>query len=111
MVVQTFPEFTQINVNQAFDWFIDITNIENSSNAINIAFEDAVNDIFTITGIPTCIVSNGIAACITGLDITNNSLTGTIANVNAGSTIRIRIPVTAPSFGGTYNNIAVATAK
>lgn len=29
--------------------------------------------------------------------------------MNAGSTIRIRIPATAPSFGGAYNNIAVTT--
>jgi hypothetical protein len=109
LVVQTFPEFTQVNVNQAFDWIIDITNSENSSDAINIAFEDTLNDVFTITGTPTCVVTNGIATCNTGLDITTNSVTGTIANMDAGSTIKIRIPVTAPSFGGAYNNIAIAT--
>lgn len=109
LVVQTFPEFTQVNVNQPFDWIIDITNSTNSSNAINIAFEDTVNDVFTITGTPTCVITNGNATCITNLAINNNSVTGTIANMDAGSTIRIRIPVTAPSFGGAYNNIAVAT--
>jgi uncharacterized repeat protein (TIGR01451 family)/gliding motility-associated-like protein len=109
LVVQTFPEFTQVNVNQAFDWIIDITNSENSSNAINIDFEDTVNDVFTITGTPTCIITNGIATCITDLNITNNIVSGTIANMDPGSTIQIRIPVTAPSFGGAYNNIATAT--
>ena len=89
--------------------FIDITNSENSSDAINIAFEDTINDVFTITGTPTCVVTNGIATCNTGLDITTNSVTGTIANMDAGSTIKIRIPVTAPSFGGAYNNITIAT--
>ncbi|MFT5626976.1 MAG: gliding motility-associated-like protein/uncharacterized repeat protein (TIGR01451 family) [Dokdonia sp.] len=108
LVVQTFPEFTQVNVNQDFDWIIDITNSENSSNATNIAFEDIVNDVFIITGTPTCIVTNGNATGITNLATTNNSITGTIANMDAGSTIRIRIPVTASSFGGAYNNIAIA---
>ncbi|WP_052466986.1 DUF7933 domain-containing protein [Psychroserpens damuponensis] len=109
LVVQTFPEFTQVNVNQNFDWIIDITNSENSSNAINIDFEDTINEVFNITGTPTCVVTNGNATCITNLDFATNNVTGTIANMDAGSTIRIRIPVTAPSFGGAYNNIAVAT--
>lgn len=109
LVVQTFPEFTQVNVNEPFDWIIDITNSVNSSNAINIAFEDTVNDVFTITGTPTCVVTNGNATCITNLTTNNNSVIGTIENMDAGSTIRIRIPVNAPSFGGAYNNIAIAT--
>nr|WP_321233811.1 gliding motility-associated C-terminal domain-containing protein [uncultured Psychroserpens sp.] len=109
LVVQTYPEFTQVNVNQAFDWIIDITNSETSSNAVNIFFEDTVNNVFTITGTPTCVVTNGNATCITGLTTTGNVVTGTIDNMDAGSTIQIRIPVTAPNFGGAYNNIAVAT--
>nr|WP_321221411.1 gliding motility-associated C-terminal domain-containing protein [uncultured Psychroserpens sp.] len=109
LVVQTFPEFTQVNVNQNFDWIIDITNSENSSNAINIDFEDTVNDVFTIIGTPTCVVTNGNATCISNVETANNNVTGTIANMDAGSTIRIRIPVAAPSFGGAYNNIATAT--
>ncbi|MEM5565752.1 gliding motility-associated C-terminal domain-containing protein [Psychroserpens sp. AS72] len=109
LVVQTFPEFTQVNVNQTFDWIIDITNSENSSNAINIDFEDTVNDVFTITGTPTCVVTDGNATCISNLDFINNNVTGTINNMDAGSTIRIRIPVSAPNFGGAYNNIAIAT--
>ena len=109
LVVQTFPEFTQVNVNQNFDWIIDITNSENSSNAINISFEDTINDVFTINGTPSCVVTNGNATCISNLAVANNSVTGTIDNMDAGSTIRITIPVTAPNFGGAYNNIAVAT--
>jgi len=109
LVVQTFPEFTQVNVNQTFDWIIDITNSETSSNALNIAFENAVNDVFTIVGTPTCVVTNGNATCITNFATNNNSVTGTINNMDAASTIRIRIPVTAPNFGGAYNNIAIAT--
>ncbi|WP_460220303.1 DUF7933 domain-containing protein [Psychroserpens sp. MEBiC05023] len=109
LVVQTYPEFTQVNVNQNFDWIIDITNSETSSNAINIFFEDTVNSVFTITGTPTCTVTNGNATCVTGLTTNGNVVTGTIDNMDAASTIQIRIPVTAPNFGGAYNNIAVAT--
>ncbi|WP_298755801.1 gliding motility-associated C-terminal domain-containing protein [uncultured Psychroserpens sp.] len=109
LVVQTFPEFTQVNINQNFNWIVDITNSENSSNAINIDFENTINDLFITNGTPTCVVTNGNATCSTDLTITNNIVTGTIANMDAGSTIRITIPVTAPSFGGAYNNIAVAT--
>lgn len=109
LVVQTYPEFTQVNVNQAFDWIIDITNSENSSNAINILFEDTVNDVFTITGAPTCVITDGNATCITNPITTGNIITASIDNMDAGSTIQIRIPVTAPNFGGAYNNIAVAT--
>ncbi|WP_204344594.1 gliding motility-associated C-terminal domain-containing protein [Psychroserpens algicola] len=109
LVVQTYPEFTQVNVNQNFDWIIDITNSETSSNAINILFEDTVNDVFTIAGTPTCVATNGNATCITNITTTGNLVTGTITNMDAASTIQIRIPVTAPSFGGAYNNIAVAT--
>ncbi len=111
LVVQTFPEFTQVNVNQNFDWIIDITNSENSSNAINISFEDIINDVFTINGTPTCEVTNGNATCISNLQITDNIITGDISNMDAGSTIRFRVPVTAPSFGGAYNNIASSTAN
>ncbi|MEH6536732.1 MAG: gliding motility-associated C-terminal domain-containing protein [Psychroserpens sp.] len=109
LVVQTFPEFTQVNINQQFNWIIDITNSENSSNAIHIFFEDTINNVFTITGTPTCIITDGNATCSTDLASNGNLVTGTIANMDAGSTIRITIPVTAPNFGGAYNNIAVAT--
>ncbi|SDR72282.1 conserved repeat domain-containing protein/gliding motility-associated C-terminal domain-containing protein [Formosa sp. Hel1_31_208] len=109
LVVQTFPEFTQVNVNQAFDWIIDITNSENSSNAIHIVFEDIINDVFTINGTPTCEVTDGNATCLSNVIENMNSVTGDIDNMDAGSTIRIRVPVLAPSFGGAYNNIAIAT--
>ncbi|MDG5490985.1 gliding motility-associated C-terminal domain-containing protein [Psychroserpens sp. SPM9] len=109
LVVQTFPEFTQVNVNQPFNWIIDITNSENSSNAINIFVEDMINEVFTITGTPTCVVTNGTASCSTDLTTNGNIVTGNIANMDAGSTIRITIPVIAPNFGGAFNNIAIAT--
>ncbi|WP_299223364.1 gliding motility-associated C-terminal domain-containing protein [uncultured Psychroserpens sp.] len=109
LIVQTFPEFTQVNVNQPFDWIIDITNSENSTNAINILFEDTINTVFTLTGTPICTITNGNATCINNPTINGNLVTATIDNMDAGSTIRIRIPVVAPSFGGAYNNIAVAT--
>lgn len=109
LVVQTFPEFTQVNVNQSFDWIVDITNSENSSNAINISFENTINDIFIINGPITCEITDGNATCLSNIQVNNNNVTGDIENMDAGSTIRIRIPVTAPSFGGAYNNIAVAT--
>lgn len=109
LVVQTFPEFTQVNINQQFDWIIDITNSENSSNAINIFFDNTINEVFTINGTATCTVTNGSATCISGITITDNIVSGTIENMDAASTIQIRIPVIAPSFGGAYNNIAVAT--
>lgn len=109
LIVQTFPEFTQVNVNQSFDWIIDITNSENSSNATTISFENTINEVFTLTGAPSCIITNGNATCITNLDVVDNLVSGIIPNMEAGSTIQIRIPVTAPSFGGAYNNIALAT--
>ena len=109
LIVQTFPEFTQVNVNQSFDWIIDITNSENSSNATTISFENTINEVFTITGAPSCIITNGNATCITNLDVADNLVSGIIPNMEAGSTIQIRVPVTAPSFGGAFNNTAVAT--
>lgn len=109
LVVQTFPEFTQVNINQAFNWIIDITNSETSSNAVNILFEDTINDVFVINGTPTCVITNGNATCSTDLSANGNLVSGTIANMDAGSTIRITIPVIAPNFGGAVNNIAVAT--
>ncbi len=108
LVVQTFPEFSSVVVNQSFDWIIDITNSATSSNAIDIAFEDVLNPVFTINGLPSCSVTSGSATCIPSFDITNNIISGIIPSIDAGSTIRIRIPVIAPNFGGAFNNIAEA---
>ncbi|MCB0444219.1 MAG: DUF11 domain-containing protein, partial [Gelidibacter sp.] len=108
LVVQTFPEFTSVSINQPFNWIIDITNSNTSSNAIDIFFEDTLNSVFNIAGAPTCQVTSGNASCIPSFNISNNSITGIIPNMDAGSTIRIKIPVTAPSFGGAFNNTAKA---
>ncbi len=108
LIVQTFPEFTQVDVNQTFDWIIDISNSTTSSAAVDVFFEDTINPVFTITGTPSCEVTSGNATCITTFDITANGVTGTIPAMDAGSTVRIRIPVTAPAFGGAFNNIAEA---
>lgn len=109
LVVQTFPEFTSVSVNQNFDWIVDITNSETSSNATDVFLEDLLDDVFTISGTPTCEVTSGVASCIPSFNIANNVISGTIPNMEAGSTVRIRIPVTAPNFGGAYTNLAEAT--
>lgn len=107
LVVQTFPEFTQVNVNQNFNWIIDITNSNTSSNAINIDFQDILGNEFTVNGTPTCTVINGNASCTT-FTTSGNTITGVIPNMDAASTIQITIPVTAPSFGGAFTNNAQA---
>lgn len=104
LIVQTFPELTQVSINQNFNWIIDISNSTTSSNAIDVYFEDILDAVFTINGTITCEITSGNASCITNISITNNVITGTIPNMEAGSTIRIKIPVTAPSFGGAFNN-------
>ncbi len=108
LVVQTFPEFSSVFINQSFDWIIDITNSTTSSNAIDVAFEDILNPVFVINGLPSCMVTFGNATCILSFNTSNNLISGTIPSIDAGSTIRIRIPVTAPNFGGAFNNIAEA---
>lgn len=109
LIVQTFPEFTQVTVNQPFDWIIDISNSTTSSNATNIFFEDILDANFTVVGDPTCSVTAGTATCMSGFSVTGNTISGVIPNMESGSTVRIRIPVTAPSFGGAFNNTAEAT--
>lgn len=108
LIVQTFPELTQVSINQNFNWIIDISNSTTSSNAIDVYFEDVLDAVFTINGNITCEITSGNASCITNISITNNLITGTIPNMEASSTIRIKIPVTAPSFGGAFNNTSQA---
>lgn len=108
LVVQTYPEFTQVNTNQTFNWIIDISNSTTSSSATDVLFEDSLNDVFDIIGTPVCYVTSGSASCITNFNVTGNFISGIIPNMEAGSTVTISIPVTAPSFGGAYNNIAEA---
>ena len=108
LVVQTYPEFTQVDINQTFDWVVDISNSTTSADAIDVIFENTVNPVFNIAGNPTCTVTSGNASCITNFSTVGNFITGTIPTMEAGSTVRISIPVTAPSIGGAFNNIAEA---
>lgn len=111
IVVQTYPEFTSVGVNSTFNWIIDITNSNTSSNATNIAFEDILGPEFTINGTPSCIVTSGIASCMSAFNISGNTISGNITNMEGGSTIQIAIPVTAPSYGGAFTNTAQAIAN
>lgn len=108
LVVQTYPEFTQVDTGQAFNWIVDISNSTTSSDAINVLFENTINPVFTVTGTPTCNVSSGNATCIPVFSTNGNIISGTIPSMEAGSTVRITIPVMAPNFGGAFNNIAEA---
>lgn len=108
LVVQTFPEFTAVFVNQAFDWIIDISNSATSSDAINIDLESVMDSNFTIVGVPTCQVITGNAVCTTLFNVMGTTISATISSMDANSTVRIRIPVTAPNFGGAFNNTAQA---
>lgn len=108
LIVQTYPEFTQVDINQTFNWIVDISNSTTSSDAIDVLFEDTVNSVFTIVGNPTCTVTSGNATCMTTFSTSGNFIIGTIPTMEAGSTVRISIPVTAPSIGGAFNNIAEA---
>ncbi|WP_292948381.1 gliding motility-associated C-terminal domain-containing protein [Olleya sp. UBA1516] len=111
ILVQTYSEYTTVGVNSTFNWIIDITNSNTSSNATNIAFEDILGPEFTINGTPTCIVTSGIASCMSAFNISGNTISGNITNMEGGSTIQIAIPVTAPSYGGAFTNTAQAIAN
>ena len=108
LIVQTYPEFTQVNTNQTFNWIIDISNSTASSNATDVLFENTINPVFTIASSPICTITSGNASCITSFDITGNFISGVIPAMAAGSTVTITIPVIAPNFGGAFNNIAEA---
>ena len=108
LVVQTFPEFPAVNVNQPFNWVVDVANSETSSTATNIPFESLLDDVFIPNGTPTCQVISGTASCISNFDETNNLVTGTIPIMEPGSTIRVTIPVLAPNTGGAFTNTAQA---
>ncbi len=108
LVVQTYPEFAQVDTGEAFNWIVDISNSVTSSDAVDVLFENTLNSVFNITGTPTCTVTSGNATCITSFNVTGNFISGVIPSMEAGSTVRISIPVTAPNFGGAYNNIAEA---
>lgn len=108
LVVQTYPEFAQVDTGESFDWIVDISNSITSSSAINVQFENSLDNAFTILGTPNCSVTSGSATCISTFNISGNTITGIIPTMEAGSTVRVTIPVTAPSFGGGFNNISEA---
>ncbi|MCP4052548.1 MAG: DUF11 domain-containing protein [Mesoflavibacter sp.] len=108
LVVQTYPEFTSVGVNNNFNWIVDITNSNTSSNAINIDFTDTLGAQFTINGTPTCNVVSGNATCISNFNVNGNTITGNISNMDPAANIQIIIPVTAPSYGGAFTNTAEA---
>ena len=108
LVVQTFPEFPSVIVNESFNWIVDITNSQFSSNATNVQFLDELDIPFTITGQPSCEITSGNADCVVTFNITENNISGIIPSMDSGSTVRILIPVSAPNFGGAFVNTAEA---
>ncbi|MBU2937962.1 gliding motility-associated C-terminal domain-containing protein [Lacinutrix sp. C3R15] len=108
LIVQTFPEFPVVTVNQPFHWIVDITNSTMSSSAVEVAFENELDAIFNIVGTPTCVVTSGTAGCITSFSITGNHISAIIPSMEAGATVRIFIPVEAPAFGGAFINTSEA---
>ncbi|MGB1307490.1 MAG: gliding motility-associated C-terminal domain-containing protein [Oceanihabitans sp.] len=108
LIVQTFPEFTSVSVNDNFNWIVDVTNSNVSSNAVDVYFEDVLDNAFTLNGTPTCTVTSGNATCITSFNISGNTISGIIPFMEENSTVQISIPVTAPSYGGAFINTAEA---
>ncbi|WP_046758613.1 T9SS C-terminal target domain-containing protein [Kordia jejudonensis] len=106
LIIQTFPSVPTIPINDNFEWVIDITNSVISSTATDAAFTTAINNAFTITGTPTCTVTSGNATCITTFNVNGNTIDGIIPLIDADATIQIRVPVSAPNYGGSFNNIA-----
>lgn len=106
LIIQTFPSVPTTPVNTNFEWIVDITNSVISSTAADAIFTTTVNNAFTITGTPTCTVTNGNATCISTFNVNGNTIDGIIPLLDADATIQIRIPVTAPNYGGSFNAIA-----
>ncbi|WP_353777465.1 gliding motility-associated C-terminal domain-containing protein [Winogradskyella sp. 3972H.M.0a.05] len=104
LIVQTFPEFTQVGVNEPFNWIVDISNSSTSSPAFEAIFENLLDPSFTITGTPTCVNTSGNAVCPATFNINGNSIDAVIPSIDVGSTIRIEIPVIAPGTGGAFTN-------
>ncbi|WP_420571126.1 gliding motility-associated C-terminal domain-containing protein [Kordia sp.] len=108
LIIQTYPSQATIPINANFNWVVDITNSIISSTATNAMFSTTINPAFTITGTPTCTITSGNATCIStfNIDTTTNEVSGVIPLLDPDATIQILIPVTAPNFGGSFNNIA-----
>jgi gliding motility-associated-like protein/uncharacterized repeat protein (TIGR01451 family) len=108
IVVQTYPSVTSAPINSSVEWIVDITNSNISVDASNITFTDLLHPDFTLSGTPTCTLITGNASCISTFNITNNQVEGLIPFMESGSTIQVRIPVTSPSYGGSFENRAEA---
>ncbi|PQJ31426.1 hypothetical protein BST92_05590 [Nonlabens arenilitoris] len=108
LVVQTYPSITSAPINTPLDWIIDITNSNISTDANNIDFTDLLHPNFIITGTPTCTLITGTATCIPTFNVSGNLIEGIIPYMESGSTIQVRIPVTSPSYGGSFENRAEA---
>ncbi len=106
LIIQTFPSASIVPVNNTFNWIVDITNSNTSSTAVDATFTNIINPAFTIVGTPTCQLENGTATCIPSFNVSGSTISGTIPLMEAGSTIRILIPVIAPNYGGVFNNTA-----
>ncbi|RAJ17766.1 DUF7933 domain-containing protein [Olleya aquimaris] len=111
LIVQTYPEFTSVGVSETFNWYIDITNSDISTETFNIFFENTLGSQYNINGTPTCAVTNGSATCISSFSVSGNTITGVIPSMTAESTLQITIPVMAPNFGGAFTNSAEATPE
>ncbi|EDP96726.1 T9SS C-terminal target domain-containing protein [Kordia algicida OT-1] len=108
LIVQTFPSVPTVPINTNFEWVVDITNSVISSTATDASFSTVVNSAFTITGTPTCTITSGNATCVTtfNVDTSTNIVSGIIPLLDPDATVQLRIPVTAPNFGGSFNNVA-----
>lgn len=106
LIIQTFPSVPTIPINNNFEWVIDITNSVISSTATDAVFTTTINNAFTITGTPTCTVTSGTATCVSTFNVNGNVIDGIIPLLDADATIQLRVPVSAPNYGGSFNNIA-----
>lgn len=108
IVVQTYPSVTLAPINASIEWIVDITNSNVSVDASNITFTDQLHPDFVISGNPVCTLITGNATCISSFNITGNLIEGVIPFMESGATVQIRIPITAPNYGGSFENRAEA---
>lgn len=104
LVVQTYPEENPVIINETFNWIVDITNSATSSKALNVEFVNTLNPVFEIDGTISCELTEGTASCISNFAVTDNIISGIIPEMEAGSTVQIKIPVKAPAYAGAFNN-------
>lgn len=106
LIIQTYPSVASMPINTNFNWIVDITNSIVSSTATDVLFTSTIDNAFIINGTPTCTITSGNASCITTFPINGNVVSGVIPFIDPDATIQIQIPVTAPNYGGSFNNIA-----